>query len=91
LKALMAVTQQSHRNLKKIKNKNETLFGALTVGGIIIGLPLAILSYYLSYAAVNKYQQRIRDKMAAQKARLVITKESVKNKIRKGRKKSRHP
>ena len=73
--------------VKEILKNAPVIFGALTVGGIIIGLPLAILSYYLSYAAVNKYQQRIKDKMAAQKARLVITKERVKKKIRKGRKK----
>lgn len=74
--------------VKEILKNAPVIFGALTVGGIIIGLPLAILSYYLSYAAVNKYQQRIKDKMAVQKARLVITKESVKKRIRKGRKKS---
>ena len=73
--------------VKEILKNAPAIFGALTVGGIIIGLPLAILSYYLSYAAVNKYQQRIKNKMAAQKARLVITKESVKKKIQKGRKK----
>jgi uncharacterized protein (DUF2062 family) len=63
------------------------IFGALTVGGIIIGLPLAVLSYYLSFAAFNKYQQRIKAKVAAQKARLANTKERVKKKIRKRRKK----
>jgi hypothetical protein len=61
------------------------IFGALTVGGILIGLPLAVLSYYLSFAAVNKYQQRIKQKVAVQKTRLVNTKEKVKKKIRKRR------
>jgi len=61
------------------------IFGALTVGGILIGLPLAILSYYLSFAAVNKYQQSIKEKVAAQKIRLVNTKEKVKKKIHKRR------
>lgn len=73
--------------VKEILKNAPAIFGALTVGGIIIGLPLAILSYYLSYAAVNKYQQRIKDKMAKQKARLAITKERVKKKMRKGRQK----
>ena len=71
--------------VKEILKNAPAIFGALTVGGIIIGLPLAIISYYLSYAAVNKYQQGIKDKMAAQKARLVNTKERVKKKIRKGK------
>jgi hypothetical protein len=39
----------------------------------------------LSFAAVNKYQQRVKEKVAAQKARLVNTKEKVKEKIRKRR------
>ena len=63
------------------------ILGALTAGGIVVGLPLAVLSYYLSYAAVNKYQQRVKDKLATQKARLANTKERVKRKINNGRKK----
>ena len=73
--------------VKEILKNAPAIFAALTVGGIIIGLPLAILSYYLSYAAVNRYQQSIQVKLAAQKARLVSTKQRVKKKIRKGRKK----
>ena len=46
--------------VKEMLKNAPVIFGALTVGGIIVGLPLAILSYYLSYAAVNKYQQRIK-------------------------------
>jgi uncharacterized protein (DUF2062 family) len=73
--------------VKEILKNAPAIFAALTVGGIIIGLPLAILSYYLSYAAVNRYQQSIQVKLVAQKARLVSTKQRVKKKIRKGRKK----
>jgi uncharacterized protein (DUF2062 family) len=73
--------------IKEILKNAPAIFGALTAGGIIIGLPLAVLSYYLSSAAVNKYQQRIKAKVAAQKARLASTKERVKNKIRIDRKK----
>ena len=62
------------------------IFGALTLGGILIGLPLAVLSYYLSFAAVNKYQQSVKEKVAVQKARLVKAKEKVKKKIRGERK-----
>jgi hypothetical protein len=57
------------------------------VGGILIGLPLAILSYFMSYAAVNKYQNSIKNKFAVQKSRLVNTKDRIKKKIRKRRKK----
>lgn len=88
LKAAMTLSDDFTWSIVKEMLKNApAIFGALTVGGILIGLPLAILSYYLSFAAVNKYQQSIKAKVAAQKARLANTKERVKKKIRKGRKK----
>jgi len=55
--------------------------GAMTVGGTILGIPLAIFSYYLSYAAVDKYQKGVKDKLARQKAKLADTKEKVKKKM----------
>jgi uncharacterized protein (DUF2062 family) len=67
------------------------ILGALTVGGIAVGLPLAVLSYYLSFAAVNKYQQNFKEKVAAQKARLANTKERVKKKIRESSQKRKSP
>jgi len=73
--------------VKETLRNAPVIFGALTVGGILIGLPLAILSYFSSFAAVNKYQQSIKTKVAAQRARLANTKERVKKKIRKPRKK----
>ncbi len=36
----------------------------LTVGGIIVGLPLAFFGYYFSYSAISRYQQKIHDKLA---------------------------
>jgi uncharacterized protein (DUF2062 family) len=61
------------------------ILGALTVGGLLVGLPLAILGYYLSFAAVNKYQQRVKEQVAVQRARVVNTKEKVKQKIHQRR------
>ena len=84
LKATMALPQELTWGIVKEMLKNApVIFGALTAGGILIGLPLAVFSYYLSFAAVNKYQQSIKIKVAAQKARLVNTKERVKKKIRR--------
>lgn len=71
--------------VKELIENAPVIFGAMTIGGILIGFPLAILSYYLSFATVNKYQQRIKDKMAVQKARLVNSKEKLKKEIRKRR------
>jgi hypothetical protein len=56
-------------------------FGAMTVGGALLGIPLAIISYYLSFAAVDRYQKDVKEKLARQKARLADTKEKVKKKI----------
>jgi uncharacterized protein (DUF2062 family) len=72
--------------VKEMLKNAPVIFGTLTIGGFLIGFPLAILSYFLSFAAVNKYQQRIKTRVAAQKARLANTKERVKKKIRKRRK-----
>lgn len=76
--------------IKRTKKDNlqnaPRILGAMMVGCLIIGLPLAVLSYYAAYAASQKYQQDIREKLARQKARLSNTKERVKKKIRKRRK-----
>ncbi|UCD77406.1 MAG: DUF2062 domain-containing protein [Desulfobacterales bacterium] len=67
--------------LKAMLQKAPRAFGAMTVGGAIIGLPLAVASYYLSYAAVEKYQKDVKEKLARQKAKLAGTKEKVKKKV----------
>ena len=67
--------------LKAMLQKAPRAFGAMTVGGAIIGLPLALFSYYLSYAAVEKYQKDVKAKLARQKAKLADTKDKVKKKI----------
>jgi len=67
--------------LKAMLQKAPQAFGAMTVGGALLGIPLAIISYYLSYAAVEKYQKDVKEKLARQKARLAGTKEKVKKKM----------
>lgn len=84
LKTIMTLPDDITWSIVKEMLKNApVIFGALTLGGIIIGIPLAVLSYYLSYAAVNTYQQRIKAKVAAQKVRLANTKARVKKRIRR--------
>lgn len=56
-------------------------FGAMTVGGLILGVPTAIVSFYLSYAALEKYQKDVKEKLVRQKAKLADTKKKVKMKI----------
>jgi uncharacterized protein len=67
--------------LKALLLKAPLAFEAMAVGGMIIGLPLAVISYYLSYAAVEKYQKDVKDKLAGPKAKLADTKEKVKKKV----------
>jgi uncharacterized protein (DUF2062 family) len=74
--------------IKEMIKKAPVIFGAMTLGGILIGIPLAVLSYYLSFAAIEKYQQSVKKKVAAQKARLKETKEKLKQNIRQRRMKN---
>jgi uncharacterized protein len=69
--------------LKLMLQKAPQALGAMAVGGALLGLPLAIISYYLSYAAVDKYQKEVKEKLARQKARLAGTREKVKKKMEK--------
>lgn len=76
--------------VRDILKNAPVILGAMTMGGILIGVPLATLSYYLSFVAVTKYQKSVKAKVAVQKARLVKAKEKVKKKIRGEKNKSEH-
>jgi membrane protein implicated in regulation of membrane protease activity len=67
--------------LKLMLQKAPQALGAMTVGGALLGIPLAIIGYYLSYAAVDKYQKDVKEKLARQKARLAGTRAKVKKKM----------
>ena len=69
--------------LKVMLAKAPQALGAMTVGGVIIGLPLAFIGYYLSYAAVEKYQKDVKAKLARRKAKLADTREKVKKMVRR--------
>ena len=62
--------------------KAPELFIALTIGGVIIGLPLAIAGYYFAYSAICRYQDEIKLKLAQRKEKKAI-------KIQKKRKKKK--
>jgi uncharacterized protein (DUF2062 family) len=67
--------------LKAMLLKAPQALGAMAVGGVIIGLPLAIIGYYLSYAAVEKYQKDVKAKLVRRKAKLTDTKDKMKKKV----------
>jgi uncharacterized protein len=69
--------------------KTPEIFGAMTIGGFIIGIPLSLISYYFIYSAISKYQNEIKMKLVEQKLKHAIKKE--KRKLKKIKKKSKHP
>jgi len=58
-----------------------TIFSALTVGGIIVGTPLAVAGYYIVYALVKKYQDDLKKALEKQKIKLAKRKQRKKIKI----------
>lgn len=60
------------------------IIGILTVGGIVIGLPLAALGYYFSLKAILEYRESIRRKLEEKRATLAKKlKSSKRPKIKK--------
>ena len=71
----------SWSTLKAMLLKAPQALGAMTVGGIVIGLPLAVLAYYLAYGAVEKYQKDLKAKIARRKVKFSETREKLKMKV----------
>ena len=67
----------------KIMLKAPEIFWALTIGGIVLGLPLAVAGYYFSYSVVQKYQDDIKEKLVKSKEKLAKKKELRRKKKQK--------
>jgi uncharacterized protein (DUF2062 family) len=50
--------------------KAPEIIGILTVGGIVVGLPVAAVGYYFALKAITEYRESIRLKIEAKKATL---------------------
>ena len=64
------------------------IFWAMTLGGSVIGAPLAIAGYVMVYSAVDKYQRDIRLKLAEKKQQIANrrkTKKALKKSKKNGR------
>lgn len=70
---------------KNILTKSPGIFYSLTIGGIVLGIPLAIAGYFISYRLILRYQEYLKKKMAKQKEKLRINKERIKEKVKKYR------
>ena len=59
----------------------------LVVGGVVIGIPVAVAGYYISFSAVNNYRRRIKEKLLRQKKRLALGERKRRVKTKRKRKK----
>ncbi len=58
-------------------------FWAMITGGVILGIPIALIGYFFAYMAVKRYQENFKRKLAGQKEKLVHGKEKIKEKIKR--------
>ncbi|MGD8449993.1 MAG: DUF2062 domain-containing protein [Desulfobacterales bacterium] len=72
--------------LKRTLEKAPEILFCMTIGGIIIGIPLALISYYLSFSVVKRYQDKLKIRLERQKEKLRQKKDDF---IRKRREKKK--
>lgn len=65
------------------------LIWSLSLGGVVVGLPAALLGYYLAFSAVSRYQDKLKQKLAREKAWLLKKREELKRKKTKRKKSKR--
>ena len=51
--------------------KTPEIVWAMLVGGVVIGLPLAVIGYYVAFSITSRYQEDIKAKIAKSKEKLV--------------------
>jgi uncharacterized protein (DUF2062 family) len=54
-----------------LKEAGAKILLATTVGGVVVGIPLSLLGYYLTFSAVHDYQTKLKHRVAAKKEKLV--------------------
>ncbi|MCP4691776.1 MAG: DUF2062 domain-containing protein [Desulfobacterales bacterium] len=81
-KAYELPNELTYTFLVNIIKKAPEVVWSLVVGGVIVGIPLALIGYYFSFNAIVKYRERIKEK-------LVEKKEKLKTRLKKRSHKSR--
>jgi uncharacterized protein (DUF2062 family) len=76
-------------NLQALIVKAPKVFGAMIVGGIAVGIPLAVIAYYVTFYLVQHYQSRVKEKIIRQKTKLSNTKTELKIRLQKKRKRKK--
>ena len=73
---------------KRILAKSPGIFYSLTIGGVVLGIPLAVAGYFLANRLLSRYQEGLKEKMAQQKERLKIKKDRFKQRLRERRRRN---
>ncbi len=53
--------------LIELIKKTPELIAALTLGGVVIGIPVAVAGYYVAFMAVDKYQSDLKERLTKHK------------------------
>ncbi len=91
-KGVNAADAANNTTMLTFAEKAPEIFGAMTLGGFVIGLPLAVIGYYFAFFAVREYQTEIKAKiiekkeLLAEKKRTRRENKAIKKKRRKVRK-----
>ena len=84
---LNAADAASGSTMLAFAEKAPKIFGAMALGGVVLGLPLAVIGYYFAFLAVQKYQTDIKAKIVEKKDQLI--EKSRKRRETKARKKKK--
>ncbi len=71
------------KTLLELITHTPKFFMILTIGGAILGIPVAIISYFIAYNAIVTYRENIKVKIAKQKEKLRIRKSNRRAKRKK--------
>ncbi len=63
--------------------KTPSLITTLTIGGIVVGIPLSLVVYYVAFGLLQRYQEEVREKLRKRKSRRKKKKKARKKKKKK--------
>jgi hypothetical protein len=72
-------------SLFEIIGRGPEILMAMTMGGAIIGIPLAMIGYSFAFSAVTRYQAKLKRKLLRQKKNRALRQAAKKNRIPKKR------
>ena len=61
----------------------------MSVGGVVLGLPLAVIAYFIALGLSRRYQEPVKKKLAQQKAKLSTAKDKIKTRVKRRKKRKR--